>query len=656
MGGCRAITLTTGTDIINGTTHLLNSGASNLNYFPGSGNDEFLASGGTLDNTDVINGMGGTDTLKAAFTANGQTIKPSLTSIENVVVTVTAVDTKAFTLDANNNADIQKLTVKDAASVSTTAVTNADELITISNLNRASVLAIDGGSASTVASGGTGSVITATFKDAVAADTQKVDISNGGKTAFLTLSTAETVEITATGTGTKANTIGSLNAGSTKTLNIKGDGKLTIAASDLAGTVTVDASTNKGGVDFTAEASTTLTFKGGEGNDRLVIKPAELTSADSVDMGAGTNTLALTTITKIEKGTTSNTDITATELAAINAAKNVQVIEGTADSITKVNFADITQKTVKLSGDVKAGLAVAGIETGDILALSKSNTAYNGDAITLQGAGPNQTAQINIGGAASVAISATDATANKALVTDTGVSTVKINSTTAAASKTGVVNSFALAATTNATHTVDNSAAGSFILTGDVDFTIASGKTAGFTKAVDFNAADFTGKLTLAGSADIDIIKVGSAGSVITGLGGADKITLGTGVDQVVYTNKNQSVAGTQDVITGFKASGADKIVLSGITTAEVSTSVLANVQSAVNALVTGATLTNALDAAANAATTNNGLVWFEFGGNTYALVEATGATTTYVATDLVIQLVGTGLNLAYTDFTAAVA
>ena len=76
--------------------------------------------------------------------------------------------------------------------------------------------------------------------------------------------------------------------GLAKTLNIKGDGKLTIAASDLAATVTVDASTNKGGVDFTAENTTTLTFEGGEGNDRVAFSAkGEITAADTIDLVLG---------------------------------------------------------------------------------------------------------------------------------------------------------------------------------------------------------------------------------------------------------------------------------------------------------------------------------------------------------------------------------
>ena len=60
----------------------------------------------------------------------------------------------------------------------------------------------------------------------------------------------------------------------------------------MAATVTVDASTNTGGVTFKAEANT-LTFTGGSGND-TVYMANRLTVADTLTGGAGHDTIGLT--------------------------------------------------------------------------------------------------------------------------------------------------------------------------------------------------------------------------------------------------------------------------------------------------------------------------------------------------------------------------
>ena len=102
----------------------------------------------------------------------------------------------------------------------------SDEKITVSNLLTTATIGIVGGTAYT---GTTASEIAVTFTDARAADTQKIGISAKGQVGILTLSTAETAEITATGSGVSgSNTIGSLVATAVKTLNIKGTGDLSI--------------------------------------------------------------------------------------------------------------------------------------------------------------------------------------------------------------------------------------------------------------------------------------------------------------------------------------------------------------------------------------------------------------------------------------------
>ena len=266
--------LTTSTDILT-TTSIT---AANKTT---AGDDVIYATAdGALGTSDVIDGGAGNDTIYSAQTAATQTIAPTLTSVETVTVTQTPIDGKSLTISAANSSGITTLNIKDAGAVS---MSSSDELITVSGLAKTTTLGIIGGTAS---SGTTASEITATFTSAAAADTQKVAISSAGKTAVLTLSTAETVEITATGS---SNAIGSLAATAVKTLNIKGTGALTIAASDLAAAVTVDASTTTGTIAFTGEtAATSTTFKGGAGNTTVT---TSTTGVVSITTGAGKDTV-----------------------------------------------------------------------------------------------------------------------------------------------------------------------------------------------------------------------------------------------------------------------------------------------------------------------------------------------------------------------------
>ena len=65
--------------------------------------------------------------------------------------------------------------------------------------------------------------------------------------------------------------------------------------------ITVDASTNTGGVNFLSETNT-LTFKGGTGADS-VFMAATLTSADTLTGGAtGIDTIGITTATTTANG------------------------------------------------------------------------------------------------------------------------------------------------------------------------------------------------------------------------------------------------------------------------------------------------------------------------------------------------------------------
>jgi len=353
----------------------------------GAGNDTIYAvDNGSLTSADIIDGGDGLDVINASATANSQTLAPVLTSVETVTITHTAADTKTFKFDAANTTGLTLVNIKGGGAVSDNA---GDETITVSGLAKTTSLGIIGGIASTAA---TGAVLAATFTGAAAADTQKVEISAAGKATSLTLSTAETVQITATGNGSSgANTLGTLAATAVKTLNIVGTGDLTIGASDLAAAPTINASTTTGVIAFTGEtAATTTTFTGGSGNTTVstastgVVKvttgagadvvdfltaantatvstgagndevrvgaQAQVTSADSIDGGDGIDTITVT------DGTINGT--TRTTLAT--GIKNFEVVQTAATTGVIVDFNALsTYKTVSATG-ADTGVAAAG--------------------------------------------------------------------------------------------------------------------------------------------------------------------------------------------------------------------------------------------------------------------------------------------------------
>ncbi|RZI43630.1 DUF4214 domain-containing protein [Herbaspirillum sp. HC18] len=358
-----------------------------------AGNDTFRApADGNLGTADFIDGGDGTDTLTATVTAADQTIAPTLKSVEAVTLTVAAADTMTFTFDASSVTGANTVTIKDAGAVS---MNTSDELITVSKLAKTTTLGIEGGTAAT---GATASEITATFAGAVAADTQKVAISNAGKVGVLTLSTAETVEITATGTGTTgANTIGSLAASAVKTLNLKGAGDLTISASDLASTVTVDATAATGKIAFTGENNAAVTFKGGSGNTTVTLTG---TANNTVTTGAGNDTISV--------------DVTGNQVVDAGAG-NDRVLVGASSNITaddSVKGGDGTDTVVvtdaTINATVKTNLAkgVSGFErlettaTGTVVIDYSALSAY--DAVTVSGASGAPVAVNDTTGAASI--------------------------------------------------------------------------------------------------------------------------------------------------------------------------------------------------------------------------------------------------------------
>jgi len=261
-------------------------------------NDDTIRGGanGDLASSDIIDAGAGNDTLTANVTSAGQVLAPSISNVETVTLAMTAVNSKTFTLNATDITGADIINIKNAGAVSMSA---SDELITLNNVAKTTTVGIIGGTASTAT---TGAEITVNFASAKSTDTQNIQLGKSAKADILTLSTAKTVTLDASVAGTTAaSTLGQIDATAVTTFNIKGAGDVTIDATDFAAKPTIDASGSTGTVAITAEAgATTTVFTGGAGKNTFTsASTGKVTAtfgdaADTLDVSGGNGTVTAT--------------------------------------------------------------------------------------------------------------------------------------------------------------------------------------------------------------------------------------------------------------------------------------------------------------------------------------------------------------------------
>lgn len=440
---------------------------------------------------------------------NGVVGKTASTGVANIEVATAGTD--KFTKLAVASAGTNRLTVEGTAA-------NAIDLTEIS---------VTGDGSTTLGVDGTNAVVT-----------NLTTVNAGSATGALTMDvSASTKAVTFTGSAGK-NTI------------VFGNGANVITGGASDDTFTIGAGTNK--------------VTGAAGNDTVIGKLAEFAAADTIDLGEGTRDM----IVYSDVTTLNSSGITAAQKTILNGYSGVEGVGSSAGDVTAIDAGFFTQNIFKLSGANTKDIAMSNVDS-DTLILATGIAAATNDALSVTGALPNSTFNLELAGAASIALYSKDGAAGDAgLTIASGVSTVNITSTTTKSSTTGLKNGISadndatldgtLAGT--ADYAIDNASAGSFTLKGNVDFTVDGGKTAGFSKAVDFNASEFTGKLTFAGSADADKVMGGKGNDTIAALGGANVIDLSAGGNDKV----SFAAADAKNTITGF-TTGGDTLAFAGI-------------------------------------------------------------------------------------------
>jgi len=574
---------------IGSTYNLTANTGSTVDTLVGTARDEFfVGSAATIQAGDSVNGGAGTDTFIYNNAATGYTL-PTLTNIELLqfnTPTATAIDTSAVS-------GITGVTVVGAATGTT--VTTASGVSTTFGGNSATAVA----------------ALTAANTGATAA----VGVASGLNVTTLTVTDTALATLNLSSTGS-ANTIGTLTTtavtGTTaapSTLNVTGSAKLTITNAIDNNFTVVNAAGNTAGVDI-ALGNGAVTVTGGSGNDRFNFG-ANLTTADKVDGGAGTDIVAV-----------SGADLTtagSTTLAGLNAVTNIETVEFTGATGTTIaggsTATSFTNTAVtKLLFNTTGNDVVTAAGSARTYAFGASN---DGSASLTFGAGVStinlslEGSSTAVGKAAGITVAplAADLTATPSLV-----STINIASS-------GSFTSTTAGAQANTTGLITAQAGSTIKITGSQDLT-----TSVANKSI-VDASAFTGKLSITGSAAADTITLGSGADTVIVLataaaaGGNAATTAGS-----TYTNL--------DTINGFVK--ADTLVLGSIT--NTATSLVKF--DATNSVSFEQALVSAEQAITGSGVTAS---YFNYGGNTYVVAntDSSNSVTATGSTDLVVKIAG---------------
>ncbi|MDO9277493.1 MAG: DUF4214 domain-containing protein [Polaromonas sp.] len=389
--------------------------------------------------------------------------------------------------------------------------------------------------------------------------------------------------------------IADLVAADLATLNISGNGSLTLTANTLGGaTTTAITSTSTGsvtlggtlaagtlytggvGVDTITLGASTKAITTGEGNDVVGITAA-LGTGGTVDGGAGTNTLKLT-------GTLAATlDDTITFATAVSNFSRLQLTDGATVNLTNldsINYVTLSGGgTASLSGAATgATLVVSAAATSSTVALAADSSADTLNVV-LTNAASTDYGTVVATTFETVALTATESGTLSTDATVIDTATVILDDATA---KTITVDGNANVALTFAGTALTTLNASGMTRGGITLTTGALAGAAALTGGAGANTLDAkaaVAAVTLTGGAGVDTLlgsvtiastlNGGGGNDILTGGVAADVITGGDGIDTFVFTSD-----ATQDDVAGASAVNGVLINLSSsaVTTAAVFT------------------------------------------------------------------------------------
>lgn len=412
---------------------------------------------------------------------------------------------------------------------------------------------------------------------------------------------------------------------------------------------------NTGGLIFTltnaadtlSPNSATPALKTTAFNDTIRAADGNLNDGDVLDGGTGTDTLV---VTQGAGGVVAPTLISIENVNAtlIDAAAGVNLVNST--GYTTLNAIAGTVASAGFS-NVKLGTAIAVTDTAFGTTFGFAGATGTADAATLTLADVSGNAVVNV------------AAIENLTVKSTAGSVVAVTSNTA-----NIVDAALQTLTVTGDQALDLTVTAASIALKTVD---ASALTKAFTLATTLNTAVAVPELTIKGSGQADTITVAgvaASSKAIIDLGaGADtlsigatafhKITTGLGADTInlstaannkaIVITDSTTLAASVIEITDF-TSGSDllRVGVAGAGTEKVlSGTELQNIASSANLLAA----TNAAFAAAqnSGATVAGDAFTFQFGSDSYVVVNGAGSVTALDTTDVIIKLTGVTATVA---------
>jgi hypothetical protein len=484
----------------------------------GSGDDSI---GLTLSAKDVIDGGAGKNTLKI-----DQDVSVSTGTVSNIQVVELAVsDGNVHSIDGDAFAGITEYT---ASGTNFGSATNAFKDMVSGNTYNINVVdatatATDDVSIKHKTDGTADSVILNIGTATVAVNVDE-----------LTANDAETVTINFGAADTQ--TIDDLNLTDATSATVTGSGNANIGVAgliDMKANATFDASAATGDLTLQFADDGDQTIKTGSGKDSVTLAASSLTLADTIDLGAGADTLTATVAnlpTILEVSNTETVSLTAagasTAAQTMDLASSAGLTKLTIDGGANANLAS-TMSLTRLAGDSTLELIslghddttvevytidyAAGATTGTIHADEFGDTAANDVSLTID----STLTTLNL---ASKSISADDGDdLNIDTLTAAGLTTLNLSVANAAAGAI-TIDSLATAALTSMTLTND---------VADVDITISAGTTANVLATIDTTGVN-------TGTAGEASVTLGLAASVLDRSDTAS-ITMGAGDDSLSF-------------------------------------------------------------------------------------------------------------------------
>lgn len=613
---CPTLALTTGTDAINGTAgnDTINGGALAADGVTGAN---------TLNALDSINGGAGVDTLVLDSTGNKNNLTGTITNVENL----TYVGSGAA-INGDANIDLanfsNKFTLSQTADTAVAVINVKGQTLAMNKVADTTTLTATFDAAQTSATlVNTAALDTALFSvsgtklDTINVSTDATKATTGKLTVTDTGNTTKTFNITATAAAAVE-----VESTANENINVSGAGLVTLTTTTTTPTKTLSSVNSTGGVTYAVDlvaqqftggagkdtvqfGATTKAQTLGAGDDKATIS-ADLGTGGSIDAGDGTDTLQMTATLadSLDANTNFNAKVSNFEKLALTTVGTESLDLANLDALNYVSLAGQTGA---------GGFTLNNYVSGGTLEIT--DTAGKATAV-VKDAATNTTDVFNV-------VATAAASKNVGTVVVANVETVNINAddTAAAPAKDGSVKH---------TMTLTADKATKVVITGDaaVNLTL-TGSTKVATIDASANEAGITTNLsvasgiTLTGTAKADTITLGQL-SVVTGGSGKDAYTLTTPTNGNTYATITDFVA-TETIQFTDKGDNGNGTAL-GNKLAIAGTAAFADYLNA---------------ATAGDATTNGIGKWFQYGGDTYLVLDRDAANTFQNGVDEIVKLTG---------------